>query len=515
MTLRIMIANRGEIAIRIARSIRELGYVPLGIYTSVDKNSLHRKFMSEDYEVSNYLDIDDVINAAIDLGADAIHPGYGFLSENPIFAKKVVEKGFIFIGPSPEVMELAGDKVRAKKKAVEAGVPTLPWMNVNDPKDIVEFAKDHGYPVMLKAVGGGGGMGIRIIRNSEEAEKYYEQARKEAENAFKDARLYVEPYIENPKHIEVQILGDGDNIIHLYERDCSIQRRHQKIIEEAPSPALTPQIRKSLTEDAVKLMKHIGYINAGTVEMLYDPKHKKYYFMEINARLQVEHPVTEFITGVDIVKQQIIIATEGVLTLKQRQISIRGHSIEARINAENPLTLMPSPGTITYYIEPSGPGVRVDSGVASNSFVPGEYNPLISKLIVWGSTRLEAINRMKRALNEYVISGIQTNIPLLKAIIEHPVFIKGKHTTRFLEKYWNDIEETIRKKEILHMAILITLAYKGNTKMRSKLISGSRYAEYLNGIEHTRIESIKRRAWIYWALIRGRVSRKQLRRRKR
>ncbi|ADI31799.1 acetyl-CoA carboxylase biotin carboxylase subunit [Staphylothermus hellenicus] len=514
MTLRILIANRGEIAVRIARSVKELGFIPLGIYTAEDKNSLHRKYMAEDIEVPSYLDIDEIVDAAIELGSDAVHPGYGFLSENPLFSKRIIEKGFIFIGPPPEIMELAGDKVRAKEMAAKAGVPTLPWMVVDDPKEVLEFGKEHGFPVILKAAGGGGGMGIRIVKRKEDVERLFEQARKEAENAFKDQRLYVEPYIENPKHIEVQILGDGDNYVHLYERDCSLQRRHQKIVEEAPSPILNNSLRKTITGDAVKLASFIKYVNAGTVEMLFDMKTKKHYFMEINARLQVEHPVTEMITGIDIVKQQIIIATEGALSLKQRRIRMHGHSIEARINAENPITLMPSPGTIRTYNEPSGPGVRVDSGVTSGSYVSTEYNPLISKLIVWGTNRIEAIRRMKRALNEYIITGIQTNIPLLKAIINHPVFISGTHTTKFLEKHWKDIKENIKEKELLHIAILLALAAKGDSRIRSQLVSGSRFAAYMNGVEHTRVESIKRRAWLYWAMLKGRVSRKRGRRKK-
>ncbi len=509
MPLRILIANRGEIAIRIARTVKEMGYTPLGIYTSVDKESLHRRFMSEDIDVPSYLDIDEIVDAAIELGADAVHPGYGFLSENPEFAEKIISKGLIFIGPSPETMRLAGDKVQAKKKAMEAEIPTLPWMDIDDPKDIEEFAREHGYPVIIKAVGGGGGMGMRIVRRKEEVKRLYEQARKEAENAFKDPRLYVEPYIESPKHIEVQIIGDGENVVHLYERDCSVQRRHQKIIEEAPAVILSARERKNILQDAVKLMKHIGYSNAGTVEMLYDMKRKKHYFMEINARLQVEHPVTEMVTGIDIVKQQIVVATEGHLPLKQNQIRIRGHSIEARINAENPLTLMPSPGRITTYIEPNGPGVRVDSGVTTGSVVSAEYNPLISKLIVWGIDRVEAIRRLRRALNEYVISGIQTNIPLIKAIVNNPVFQKGIHTTKFMEEQRVWIQKYIHRIEAVHAAILAALAYKGDSKIRSMIISGTKYASYVNGSAHVHREAFKRKAWVYWVLLRSRVSRKK------
>lgn len=500
--MKILIANRGEIAIRIARSVKELGYIPLGIYTEQDSNSLHRRFMFEDTLVSSYLDIDSIVRAAEELGADAIHPGYGFLSENPKFARKIVEKGFIFIGPSPETMEIAGDKIGAKKKASEAGVPTLPWIIADDPKDIREFARENSYPVMIKAVGGGGGMGIRIVWSEDDVDKLYEQARKEAENAFGDPRLYVEPYIEHAKHIEVQILGDGEEIIHLYERDCSVQRRHQKIVEEAPAPVLDPGTRNSLLEDAVKLAKHIRYVNAGTVELIYDMRRKKYYFMEINARLQVEHCVTEMITGIDIVKEQIKIGFGEPLEYKQEDIVVRGHSIEVRINAENPLTLMPSPGVIKAYREPSGPGIRVDSGVTIGSEVSTEYNPLIAKLVVWGINRSEAIKRLERALNEYLITGVQTNMPLLKSIISHPVFRKGYHTTKFIEKHWKDLVSFIKEKEMLHTALILAIAYKSGEKLRSKLISSSKYAMYTNGLTDTRIAAIKRKAWIYWVRLR-------------
>ncbi|OYT40352.1 MAG: pyruvate carboxylase subunit A [Desulfurococcales archaeon ex4484_58] len=507
MPVKILIANRGEIAVRIARSIRELGFIPLGIYSDEDKDSLHRSYMDEDYKVSSYLSIDDIIEAAENLGADAIHPGYGFLSENPLFAKRVVDKGFIFIGPRPEVMVLAGDKVEAKKKASEAEVPTLPWIIAGKPEDIVEFAREHGYPVMIKAAGGGGGMGIRIVRNDDEVYSLYEQARKEAENAFNDPRLYVEPYIERAKHIEVQILGDGENIIHLYERDCSVQRRHQKIVEEAPAPTLTSERRRKILNDAVKLMKYIKYSNAGTVEMIYDMKRRKHYFMEINARLQVEHGITEMITGIDIVKQQILIALNNSLDLRQEDIVMHGHSIEVRINAENPITLMPSPGIISEYREPSGPGIRVDSGVSRGQLVSVEYTPLISKLIVWGINRAEAIRRLERALNEYLITGIQTNIPLLKAIIKHPIFRKGYYTTSFINNNWEDLVSDIRRREMLHTALLLAIVHRGDDKVKSKIISSSKYTMYSNGLTDTRMSAIKRKAWVYWITLRRRVSR--------
>jgi len=498
---RILIANRGEIAIRIARTVRELGWIPLGIYTSIDKYSLHRRFMDGDYQVSNYLDMDEIIEAALELGADAIHPGYGFLSENALFVRKVVSRGLVFVGPPPNIMELSGDKARAKKMAEEAGIPTLPWRPVKKPEDVIEFANEYRYPVLLKAVGGGGGMGMRIVYNEKDVEKLYEQASKEAEDAFKDKRLYVEKFLTSPKHIEIQILGNGEKVIHLFERDCSIQHRYQKVIEEAPAPILSPDERRAITEDAVKLAEYIGYVNAGTVEFLFDPKTRKHYFMEINARLQVEHPVTEMITGVDIVKQQLLIAMGEGLDLKQDDIRIHGHAIEARINAENPVTMLPSPGTVSDYHEPSGPGIRIDSGITAGSIIPAEYNPLIAKIIAWAPSRREAINRMLRALREYIIIGVDTNILLIKSILEHPVFINGVHTTKFLDEYINDIKKRILNYERIQaiaLSILMTRSINGFGSLvprsKSPIVPTSH-----------RLQTLKRRAWAYWRVIKSRM----------
>ncbi|WP_048163166.1 acetyl-CoA carboxylase biotin carboxylase subunit [Thermogladius calderae] len=503
MPIRVLISNRGEIAIRVARSVSELGYTPLGVYTSVDKNSLHRRFVIEDSEVSSYLDMDDIIEAAIQLGADAVHPGYGFLSENSEFARRVIAKGLVWIGPRPEVIDRAGDKLGLKEIVLKLGLPTLPYQRVEDPEDVLEFARDYGYPVLLKAAGGGGGIGMRVVRSEREAESKVSESVMEAERAFKDRRIYVEPFIEMGKHIEVQIIGDGDNVVHLYERECSVQFRYQKIVEEAPSPSITPETRRALTDVAVELMKSMRYDNAGTVEFIYDVKTGKFYVMEVNARIQVEHPVTEMITGIDIVKRQIKVAFEGSLDLRQNEVAYRGHAIEARIEAQNPLDLSPSTGYITRYIEPAGPGVRVDSGVTAGSYVPIDYNPLISKVIAYGRDRNEAVSRLLRSLNEYVVEGIQTNIPFVKAIINSPSFRDATYTTTYVEQSLGDLFKQVEKEvatQALATAVVAVVKPEFSKTLKGKLVKEK--------LPESRVESIKRRAWTYWTLTRSRLRRK-------
>jgi pyruvate carboxylase subunit A len=501
MSFRIFIANRGEIAIRIARTALENGFVPIGIYTKEDEHSLHRKYLKEDREVSSYLDIEEIVEAAQELGADALHPGYGFLSENPEFAREVARRNIAFIGPSPSAMELSGDKLRAKEIASKLGIPTLPWMIVKDEKDVLEFAREHGFPLLVKAAGGGGGKGIRLLREGDDVGKVIEVASKEAEKAFKDPRIYVEPFLENVKHIEVQILGDGENIIHLFERECSVQRRFQKIVEEAPSPFLTNAERDLITKHAVELATAIRYTNAGTVEMLFDTSSRRYYFMEINARLQVEHPVTEMITGLDIVLKQIEITMYKVLDLKQSNISMRGHAIEARIYAENPLQEEPSTGVVKYYREPSGPGIRVDSSIEAGSKVSAEFDPMIAKLIAWGPDRRTAILRLERGLKEYIIDGILTNIPLLKEIIKHEEFVNGVYTTKLysqnIDSFRKELEKRIREE-----ALLVTGLQELAGKNIRKFIESSRKSAE----EHfERIDKLKRKAWYYYISTRERL----------
>lgn len=504
MPYRILIANRGEIAVRIARTLIENGYIPVGVYTSEDSNSLHRKFMVEDVEVSSYLEIKEIISAASELGADALHPGYGFLSENPEFAREVIRRGLVFIGPSPQVMALSGDKIASKVYAEKLEVPTLPWNEIKDPEDVLEFARSHGYPLIIKAAGGGGGRGVRVVWSDKEVDSAVKSARAEAERAFKDPRLYVEPYIQKAKHIEVQILGDGDNIVHLYERECSIQRKYQKVIEEAPSPSLTPKEREKLYDYAVTLARGLRYTNAGTVEFVFDIEKREPYFIEINARLQVEHPVTEMITRVDIVKRQVEIALYTVLGLKQNDIKMEGHAIEARIYAENPYTGEPFSGMIKKYLEPGGPGIRIDTGIAEGLYVSDRYDPLILKVIAWGSDRFMSIRRLDRALNELVVEGIYTNVPLLRQLLKTQEFNSATYTTRFFDEVVERAKNKVLEEAKVHSIILATLleyddkAAKTYTK-REKLIEQVLSSE--------KVSSLKRHAWYYYMNVKGTIER--------
>lgn len=504
MPFRIFIANRGEIAIRIAKTAWEHGFIPIGIYTKEDEHSLHRRYLKDDREVSSYLDIEEVVDAAVELGSDAVHPGYGFLSENPEFAREVIRRNILFIGPSPSAMELSGDKLKAKEVAKKIGIPTLPWIIVNDEKDIEEFVREHGYPVLLKAVGGGGGKGIRLIREGDDLGKAIEAASKEAMKAFNDPRVYAEPFLQNVKHIEVQIIGDGENIVHLYERECSVQRRFQKIIEEAPSPFLNGEERNVITSHAVELGKAIKYSNAGTVEMLFDVSTRRHYFMEINARLQVEHPVTEMITGLDIVLKQIEVTMYKVLDLKQHNISFRGHAIEARIYAENPVFEEPAVGVVKNYKEPSGPGIRVDSSIEAGSKVTTDFDPMIAKIIAWGPDRRMALLRLERGLKEFVIDGLITNIPLLREIIRHEAFVKGVYTTKF---YYENIENFRREisRKIRSEALIITGLTEFAGKDVTKWLETSK--KHLQAHEES-IVNLKRKAWYYYISTRDKLRRK-------
>ena len=444
MFRKVLIANRGEIAVRIIRACRELGIPTVAIYSQADANSLHVRLATEAYcigpapSANSYLSIPAIIAAAEVSGADAIHPGYGFMSERADFVDICTQSGIKFIGPTAESMRKMGDKATARKTMVENNVPVTPGTGiVKTPEEVKEFAKKAGYPIILKATAGGGGKGMRIVRNDDEVETNMNLCQTEAQKFFGNPDVYAEKYLENPRHIEVQILADQyGNVVHLGERDCSIQRRHQKLIEEAPSPAIDEKTRQEMGAAAVRAAKAINYEGVGTCEFLLDHD-GKWYFMEMNTRIQVEHCVTEMISQVDLVREQILVASGEKLSYTQDDIKLYGHAIECRINAENPAkNFMPNPGKISGYLAPGGFGIRVDSHVYQDYEIPPYYDSMIGKLICWGRNRNEARRRMYRALKEYVVTGVETTIPFHQAIIEDEVFMSGKFNTGFIEEFY-------------------------------------------------------------------------------
>jgi acetyl-CoA carboxylase biotin carboxylase subunit len=444
MIQKVLIANRGEIALRIVRACRELGIKTLAVYSEADVQSLHVQLADEAICIGgpkssdSYLRADRIISAAEIADADAIHPGYGFLSENAKFAEQCESCKIKFIGPKSKSISMMGDKAIAKETVRKVGVPIVPGSDgpVDTESEAIKVARKIGYPVIIKAVGGGGGRGMRIAHNDVSFAKEFHVARGEAEKAFGNGNVYIERYIERPRHIEFQILADAHgHIVHLGERDCSVQRRHQKLIEESPSPFLTPDVRKKMGKAAIRAAQAADYENAGTVEFLVDAK-GNFYFIEMNTRIQVEHPVTEEVTGIDLVKQQLSIANGDKLSFDQGDIKVLKHAIECRINAEDPArNFAPSPGTIGLYYAPGGPGVRIDSHAYSGYTIPPYYDSMIGKLICSGVTRKDALERTYRALSEYLIRGIKTTIPLHKAIMADPVFVEGKATTAYMEEF--------------------------------------------------------------------------------
>ncbi|MET0620962.1 MAG: acetyl-CoA carboxylase biotin carboxylase subunit [Thermoanaerobaculia bacterium] len=443
MFKKILIANRGEIALRVISACRELGIKTVAIYSEADRDALHVRYADEDVCVgpypsaASYLNISSIVSAAEITEADAIHPGYGFLSENAYFAEILQDCHITFIGPSPDAIRKMGDKSLARRTVAAVGVPTVPGSPgpVESVDDAVAFARKAGYPVILKASAGGGGRGMRVARDERELAGAFDTARNEAEKAFGNAEVYLEKYIENPRHVEFQVFGDSRGTLrHLGERECSIQRRHQKLIEEAPSAVLEEGLRKRMGEAAIAAARSVNYTNAGTVEFLLD-EDGKFYFMEMNTRLQVEHPITEEVTSLDLVKEQIAVAAGAPLSFGDGDTGPRGHAIEFRVNAEDPVTFKPSPGRIASFHPPGGLGVRVDTAAYQGYLIPPHYDSLIAKLIVWGRDRAEAIGRGRRALDFFVIEGIKTTIPLHRRILDDPDFISGRLSTHFMERF--------------------------------------------------------------------------------
>ncbi|MEW6116689.1 MAG: acetyl-CoA carboxylase biotin carboxylase subunit [Nitrospirota bacterium] len=442
MFKKILIANRGEIAVRVIRACKELGIRTVAIYSDIERESLHVRLADESIcigpasPIQSYLNIPAILSAAELTDSEAIHPGYGFLSENPQFVEACATSGITFIGPTPENMRVGGDKAKARQVMKRRGIPVVPGSDgpVATEEIALKTAKKIGFPVIIKASAGGGGRGMRIVSEEEELSQAFHMAQRESLAAFGSSEVYVEKYLPSIRHVEVQIISDGKgNVIHLGERDCSIQRRHQKLIEEAPSPIATEKFRKKIGELAVRAAKAMKYKNVGTIEFIVDQE-QNIYFMEINTRVQVEHPITEELTGIDIIKEQIKIAAGFPLAYKQNQVKAAGHSMECRINAEDPERFIPSPGKLTLFMPPGGPGIRIDTAAYTGWVVPPQYDSMIAKLVVHGKNREEAIAKMKRALDEFIIEGIKTTIPFHKKVLNHPDFIKGNFNTHFIER---------------------------------------------------------------------------------
>lgn len=463
---KILVANRGEIALRIMRTAREMGIATVAVFSEADRTSPHVRYADEAVcigaaaSAESYLNIDKILKVCKELGVDAIHPGYGFLSENAGFARRVREAGLIFIGPSPESIEVMGSKLAAKQAASKYNIPMVPGTPdaIDDRDEAKRIADSIGYPILIKASAGGGGKGMRVVENRAEFDEQMDRAVSEAQAAFGDGSVFIEKYITSPKHIEIQVLGDHHgNIIHLFERECSIQRRHQKVVEEAPSISITPEIREKMGRCAVDVARSCNYYGAGTVEFIMD-ENRNFYFLEMNTRLQVEHPVTEMITGVDLVKEMINIAEGQPLAIAQGELQIRGHAIEIRVYAEDAANhFLPDIGTLHTYVKPDGNGVRVDDGFEQGMAIPIYYDPMIAKLITYGDDRDTAIGKMVRAIDEYQITGVQTTLPFCRFVMQHEAFVNGSFDTNFVGRYFSpDVLSTKTEGEVAGLAALIS-----------------------------------------------------------
>lgn len=475
---KVLIANRGEIAVRIIESARQMGMATVAVYSVADREAPHVQLADEAVEIggpdsaSSYLDMDKIIGVAKATGADAIHPGYGFLSENAVFAQKVTEAGIIFVGPSPEAIRVMGSKLEAKATVAAYDIPMVPGTDkaITDADKAMEIARGIGFPILIKASAGGGGKGMRVVEKEEDLESQMERAISEAKAAFGDGSVFIEKYVTSPRHIEVQILADTHgNTVHLFERECSIQRRHQKVVEEAPSSVLTPELRERMGQAAIHVARSCDYVGAGTVEFLLDADHN-FYFLEMNTRLQVEHPVTEMVTGLDLVRLQLEIAMGKALPFAQEDLKLQGHAIELRVYAEDPLDhFFPSTGTLETYRLPEGEGVRVDNGFYEGMKVPIYYDPMLSKLVCYGADRTEALHRMRKAIGEYLVEGVQTTLPFGRFVMDHEAFISGQFDTHFVSQYYQPESLEKARKEKAELAAVLALHHYLKTREKLSL----------------------------------------------
>jgi acetyl-CoA carboxylase biotin carboxylase subunit len=486
---KILVANRGEIALRVMRSAREMGIKTVAVYSAADRNALHVRYADEAIYIGeapsnqSYLVGEKIIEACRQTGAEAIHPGYGFLSENPAFALMVREAGLTLIGPSPEAMEVMGNKLSAKAAAMRYNIPMVPGTEeaITDVAEAKKRALEVGFPILIKAAAGGGGKGMRIVETADEFEEQMQRAVSEATSAFGDGSVFIERYVSSPRHIEIQVLGDTHgNIVHLFERECSIQRRHQKVIEEAPSSVLTPELRQQMGRCAVDVARSVNYTGAGTVEFILDEQ-LNFYFLEMNTRLQVEHPVTELITGIDLVKEQIRIARGEQISFKQDELKINGHAVELRVYAEDPANnFLPDIGTLQTYVTPKGPGVRVDDGFEQGMEIPIYYDPMIAKLITYGKDRKEAIERMVRAIEEYQITGITTTLGFGKFVMQHEAFTSGNFDTHFVKKYFEpSVLNSASEDEVLIAAFIMEKLLTEKSRQTALSVAPSRPSGWL------------------------------------
>lgn len=504
MTLRILIADRGLIAVRIARTLRDNDVTPIGVYTSDDKDLIHRKYFVEDVEISEYDNIKEIVSAALELGVDGVHPGCNPIGERPEFAQEVIRKGLVLIGPPPDVLSIIRDKIAFKIYVEKLAIPTLPWMEVKKSVEVREFAEMHGYPVVIKPASGARGLGVQIVWNERDIEKAFDEAKNVSEKVFKDSRLYVEPFLERGKHLEVQVIGDGDNIVHFHDRECLITSGFKKIIEEAPSSSISYEIREKLFEYSTMLARSLRLRNTMVAEFILDQSTNGLYFIEANPGLSLEHIVSEMVTRRDIVKKQLEVALYSALDLKQDNIILEGHAISAKVYNEDPLSNKSVPGIISKYIEPSGVGVRVDSGIGVDSVISEKMGQPISKITVWGGDRKATINRFKRALSEYIIEGVITNISLLQLVIDKQWFIEGNYTIRSLLEDQPSLVNKLIENSRLHAVILSALFEFDNKNVQRLSERSSKIKDILHG---EKVSSIKRHAWYYYVSLKGMLER--------